>query len=118
MQGIVAILPIFREGILNGTPESKESASLGLAEAIRCTSPEALKPSVVFITGPLIRILGDRFAHTVKVAMLDVVSLLLVKVRLVLVWVRLLLVGLVLVWVRLLRIKIRLLLIEAVPDLG
>ena len=81
LQGIAPILPIFREGILNGPPEVKESAALGLGEVIRKTSSEALKSSVVNITGPLIRILGDRFSHSVKVAMLDTLGLLLGKVR-------------------------------------
>lgn len=80
VQGISALIPIFKEGILNGLPDVKEAASLGLGEAIRCTSAEALKTSVVAITGPLIRILGDRFGHTVKVAMLEVICLLLIKV--------------------------------------
>ena len=56
----------FRESILNGSPDLKENASHGLAEVIKLTSPEALKPSVVHITGPLIRILGDRFGANVK----------------------------------------------------
>lgn len=69
---------------MNGAPEVKEAAALGLGEVIRKTSPEALKSSVVNITGPLIRILGDRFSFTVKVAMLDTLGLLLGKVRLAL----------------------------------
>ena len=60
-KGISPLLPIFRESILNGAPELKESASQGLGEVIKVTSVDALKPSVVHITGPLIRILGDRF---------------------------------------------------------
>lgn len=79
-KGIAPILIIFREGILNGSPEVKESAALGLGEAIKRTDAEALKPSVINITGPLIRILGDRFSSTVKVAMLDTIGLLLGKV--------------------------------------
>lgn len=78
-KGIAPILIIFREGILNGSPEVKESAALGLGEAIKRTDAEALKPSVINITGPLIRILGDRFSSTVKVAMLDTIGLLLGK---------------------------------------
>jgi len=74
------ILPIFREGILNGAAEVKESAAVGLTEMIRRTSSDALKTSVVNITGPLIRILGDRYSHGVKVAMLDTLTLLLTKV--------------------------------------
>ena len=41
----------------------KEAAANGLGEIIKLTSVDALKPSVVHITGPLIRILGDRFSH-------------------------------------------------------
>ena len=70
MQGITPILPIFREGILNGSAEVKESAALGMTELIRWTSSDALKSSVVNITKPLIRIHGDRYSHKVKVAML------------------------------------------------
>ena len=40
---------------------------------------EALKPSVIHITGPLIRILGDRFSHNVKTAVLDTLAILLSK---------------------------------------
>ena len=80
-QGITPILPIFREGILSGPPEMKESAAIGLGEVIKRTSADALKPSVVHITGPLIRILGDRFSYGVKVALLETLALLLGKVR-------------------------------------
>jgi hypothetical protein len=73
-------LPIFREAILNGQPELKEQAAQGLGEVIKLTSAEALKPSVVNITGPLIRVLGDRFSANVKVAVLETLALLLAKV--------------------------------------
>ena len=74
------MLPIFREGILTGSPEIKELSAIALGELIRKTSAEALKPSVVHITGPLIRILGDRFAPAVKTAVLETLTLLLSKV--------------------------------------
>ena len=64
---------------MNGSPELKESSSYGLGELIRRASADALKPSVVNITGPLIRILGDRFSYNVKVAILDTLGLLLGK---------------------------------------
>lgn len=79
-QGIAPILPIFREGILNGSPELKEQAAKGLGEVINLTSAAALRPFVVNITGPLIRILGDRFTWNVKVAVLQTLGLLLGKV--------------------------------------
>ena len=78
-QGIAPLLPIFRESILNGAPELKEAAANGLGEIIKLTSVDALKPSVVHITGPLIRILGDRFSHNVKTAVLDTLAILLSK---------------------------------------
>ena len=81
IQGITPVLPIFREGILNGSQDVKEHAATGLGEVIQLTSADALKPSVVNITGPLIRILGDRFNWSVKVAILDTLGLLLGKVR-------------------------------------
>lgn len=77
---MTCILPVLREGVLTGSPEQKEDAAKALGGVIKLTSPEALRPSVVNITGPLIRILGDRFAWTVKTALLETLTLLLAKV--------------------------------------
>ncbi|KAI1900715.1 hypothetical protein AGOR_G00052750 [Albula goreensis] len=79
-KGVTCILPVLREGVLTGSPEQKEEAARALGGVIRLTSPEALRPSVVNITGPLIRILGDRFSWTVKTALLETLTLLLSKV--------------------------------------
>lgn len=65
---------------MNGLPEVKEQAAQGLGEVIKLTSAQALQPSVVHITGPLIRILGDRFNWNVKAAVLETLALLLAKV--------------------------------------
>jgi len=78
-KGIQPVLPIFRESILNGQPDIKEQAAKGLSEVISVSNADALKPSVVHITGPLIRILGDRFASNVKTAVLDTLASLLKK---------------------------------------
>ncbi|XP_014216178.1 eIF-2-alpha kinase activator GCN1 [Copidosoma floridanum] len=83
-KGITPILPIFREAILNGMPEAKEQAAQGLGEVIQLTSATALQPSVVHITGPLIRILGDRFNWSVKAAVLETLAILLGKVKVML----------------------------------
>lgn len=77
---MTCILPVLREGVLTGSPEQKEEAAKALGAVIKLTSPEALRPSVVHITGPLIRILGDRFAWMVKTALLETLTLLLAKV--------------------------------------
>lgn len=79
-QGIAPILPLFRESILNGLPDDKENAALMLGEVIKLTSPAAIQPCVVHITGPLIRILGDRFSPSVKAAVLETLASLLSKV--------------------------------------
>ncbi|XP_077511063.1 lethal (3) 80Fj [Amblyomma americanum] len=79
-KGISPILPIFREAILIGVPELKEQAAQGLGEVIRLTDAASLRQSVISITGPLIRILGDRFSFSVKVAVLETLALLLAKV--------------------------------------
>lgn len=79
-QGVTCILPVLREGVLTGSPEQKEEAARALGAVIKLTTAEALRPSVVSITGPLIRILGDRFAWTVKTALLETLTLLLLKV--------------------------------------
>lgn len=71
---------MLREGVLTGSPEQKEEAAKALGLVIRLTSADALRPSVVSITGPLIRILGDRFSWNVKAALLETLSLLLAKV--------------------------------------
>ena len=71
---------MLREGILNGPPELKEQAAAGLGEVISMTTPESLKTSVVPIAGPLIRILGDRFSWNIKVAVLETLRILIVKV--------------------------------------
>lgn len=80
-KGITPILPLFREAILNGLPEAKEQAAQGLGEVIKITNASSLQPSVVHITGPLIRILGDRFNWSVKVAVLETLAILLEKVN-------------------------------------
>ena len=71
---------IFREALLNASADVKEQAALGMGELIVLSNTEALKPSVIHVTGPLIRILGDRYGPDVKVAVLDTLSLLLPKV--------------------------------------
>lgn len=83
-KGITPLLPVFREAILNGLPEEKENAAVGLGEVISLTSAAALQPSVVHITGPLIRILGDRFNAGVKASVLETLAILLHKVGILL----------------------------------
>lgn len=81
-KGTEPVIMIYKEALLSGTPELKESAAIGLGEMIRLTDAASLKPKAVSnFTGPLIRILGDRYAFTVKTAVLSTLTLLLKKVE-------------------------------------
>jgi hypothetical protein len=65
---------------LYGSPEIREVSAAGLGEVISLTSPKFLAgPMIVKMTGPLLRIVGDRNPATVKVAILKTLGLILVK---------------------------------------
>uniref|UniRef100_A0A1D1YSQ3 Translational activator GCN1 n=1 Tax=Anthurium amnicola TaxID=1678845 RepID=A0A1D1YSQ3_9ARAE len=73
------LLPIFLQGLINGSAETREHAAQGLGELIDVTSEQTLKEFVVPITGPLIRIIGDRFPWQVKGAILSTLSIIISK---------------------------------------
>ena len=72
-QGITPAMVILKEGLLNGSPAEKEEAARVLVEVIHLSSPKTLSSgrTVMLIAGPLIRVLGDRFAWSVRVATLE-----------------------------------------------
>ncbi|KAK4775828.1 hypothetical protein SAY87_023789 [Trapa incisa] len=73
------VLPIFHQGLISGSAELREQAALGLGEIIEVTSEQALKEFVIPITGPLIRIIGDRFPWQVKSAILSTLTIIIRK---------------------------------------
>ncbi|KAJ8432030.1 hypothetical protein Cgig2_026733 [Carnegiea gigantea] len=73
------VLPIFLQGLISGSAELREQAALGLGELIEVTSEQALKEFVIPITGPLIRIIGDRFPWQVKSAILSTLTIIIKK---------------------------------------
>ncbi|XP_020981860.1 LOW QUALITY PROTEIN: protein ILITYHIA [Arachis duranensis] len=73
------ILPIFLQGLISGSAELREQAALGLGELIEVTSEQSLKDFVIPITGPLIRIIGDRFPWQVKSAILSTLTIMIRK---------------------------------------
>ncbi|KAJ3049894.1 translational activator of GCN4 [Rhizophlyctis rosea] len=79
-KGISPFLPIFSQGLMYGGADIKEQSALGFGDLVRRISPEALRPFVTLITGPLIRVIGDRSTPGVKSAILQTLGLLLVKV--------------------------------------
>ncbi|KAG6736333.1 hypothetical protein POTOM_060921 [Populus tomentosa] len=66
-------------GLTSGSTKLREEAALGLGELIEVTSEKALMDFVIPITGPLIRIIGDRFPWQVKSATLSTLSILIRK---------------------------------------
>ncbi|KAF5682824.1 putative translation activator GCN1 [Fusarium denticulatum] len=68
-KGINAILPIFLQGLMNGTADQRVQAALGISDIVERTSEASLKPFVTQITGPLIRVVSER-ATEVKSAIL------------------------------------------------
>jgi hypothetical protein len=78
-KGLDAVLPAYQHALLYGTPEAREAAASGIGELIQVTSAAALKPYLIKMTGPLIRIVGDRFVWQVKAAIYSTLTLLLDK---------------------------------------
>ncbi|KDO30185.1 hypothetical protein SPRG_22144 [Saprolegnia parasitica CBS 223.65] len=78
-KGLDPFLPAYQHALMNGTPEARQSAAAGLGELVQLASPACLKSVLIKITGPLIRIAGDRFPGHVKAAILSTLEILLVK---------------------------------------
>lgn len=78
-KGINAILPIFLQGLMNGTSEQRTQSALAISDIIDRTSPDSLKPFVTQITGPLIRVASERSVE-VKAAILLTLNNLLEKI--------------------------------------
>ncbi|ERT03093.1 hypothetical protein HMPREF1624_01398 [Sporothrix schenckii ATCC 58251] len=77
-KGINAILPIFLQGLMNGTAEQRTTAALAISDIVDRTSEASLKPFVTQITGPLIRVVTER-STDVKCAILLTLNNLLEK---------------------------------------
>ncbi|KAH7118939.1 translational activator [Dendryphion nanum] len=78
-KGINAILPIFLQGLMNGTVDQRTQAALAISDLIDRTSDKSLQPFVVPITGPLIRVVSERSVE-VKAAILLTLNNLLEKI--------------------------------------
>jgi len=77
-KGISSVLPIFLQGLMNGTPEQRTQAALSISDIVDRTSENSLKPFVTQITGPLIRVVSERSTE-VKSAILLTLNHLLEK---------------------------------------
>lgn len=80
-KGITAVLPIFLQGLLNGTVDQRTQAALGIGDIIDRTNANALKAFVTQITGPLIRVVSERSVD-IKCAIFFTLNKLLEKIPL------------------------------------
>ncbi|KAF0720449.1 Aste57867_293 [Aphanomyces stellatus] len=78
-KGLDPFLPAYQFALMNGSPELRQSAANGLGELVLLANAACLKSVLIKITGPLIRIAGDRFPSHVKSAILSTLEILLVK---------------------------------------
>ncbi|KAK0863147.1 translational activator of GCN4, partial [Friedmanniomyces endolithicus] len=78
-KGINAVLPIFLQGLMNGSAEQRTQAALAISDLIDRTSADGLKPFVTQITGPLIRVVSERSTE-LKAAILLTLNNLLEKI--------------------------------------
>jgi hypothetical protein len=78
-KGINAILPIFLQGLMNGTAEQRTQSALAISDIVDRASGDSLKPFVTQITGPLIRVVSERSVD-VKAAILLTLNNLLEKI--------------------------------------
>ena len=78
-KGINAVLPIFLQGLMNGTSDQRTTAALAISDIIDRTSADSLKSFVTQITGPLIRVVSERSVD-VKSAILLTLNNLLEKI--------------------------------------
>jgi hypothetical protein len=80
LTGLEPLLPIYQRGILYGVPSIREASAAGLGEVISLTATKFLAgPLIIKMTGPLLRIVGDRNPSNVKIAILKTLGLILVK---------------------------------------
>lgn len=80
LTGVEPLIPIYQRGILYGSPTIREVSATGLGELMDYTATTFLSgPLMVKMTGPLLRIVGDRNPPTVKVAILQTLQRILQK---------------------------------------
>ncbi|SGZ49194.1 CIC11C00000000223 [Sungouiella intermedia] len=79
-KGPSCILPVFSHGLMYGSSDQKELSALSIADIIERTPAANLKPFATTITGPLIRVIGERVSSDIKSAILSALTNLLLKI--------------------------------------
>ena len=68
--------PVYQQALMFGNMESREAAAKGLAKLLENTPVDRLKPNAIKVTGPLIRVLGDKYPAPVKMGVLESLKIL------------------------------------------
>lgn len=79
-RGPNCVLPIFIQGLMYGNSVQKETSANAIADLVSKTTPLSLKPFFTTITGPLIRVIGERVSGDIKAAILSALIILLQKI--------------------------------------
>lgn len=79
-KGPNCVLPIFSHGLMYGNSEQRVLSAMSIAEVIDRTPATNLKPFATPITGPLIRVIGERVSSDIKSAILSALINLLKKI--------------------------------------
>lgn len=79
-KGPGCVLPIFIQGLMYGSSDEREAAAQAITDVVGKSPADQLKPFVTQITGPLIRVIGERFPPAVKASILLALNALLAKV--------------------------------------
>ncbi|EHN02530.1 Gcn1p [Saccharomyces cerevisiae x Saccharomyces kudriavzevii VIN7] len=79
-KGPNCVLPIFLHGLMYGSNDEREESALAIADVVSKTPAANLKPFVSVITGPLIRVIGERFSSDIKAAILFALNVLFIKI--------------------------------------
>jgi len=74
-----ALFVVLLYALMNGSVPARETAAEALGELAQMADAAVLKPLLIKTTGPLIRVIGDRFPSTVKAAILQTLCTLLNK---------------------------------------
>lgn len=74
-----SLVRFYADCIMQGNPDTKEPAAQGLTECVTLSSSEAIKPCVVKVLGPMIRLLGERQPPIVRAAVTESLATLVAK---------------------------------------
>lgn len=66
------LIPVYLHCLMTGSSQQREAAANAIGELAAMADPAVLKGVLIKTTGPLIRVVGDRFPSPVKAAILDV----------------------------------------------